>query len=395
MEEIHPGPIVAGYESFARSIATACPELVDAQRALVQIARDLLIEVYNSASYRDLTAIEESQNLVLNQFLNDFLDLLYESATGRGRPAMRSARSLFEHAVNFATVTHSSEEAERYAEHEVMMTQAYYSFDYYELGVLDGDELKNLQRKHVHRLRQAEKAAAVARKKFGNGFRRSWASKNLHDRAAGHGFESGYDFYRVASAVMHGSSGGSIGTFGEVESGHRLHRTGPAFGLLPLALAFGVTFADDLLSMMDEGPAVSQTREIIAGIRGSWLNYRDAVYALDDFIRPPDAPLMVLARVNTLFKLNWWVHDRELGRVAKIEEPELDEVSRASVAELLDTLKLQGLTEPVTIAIAVVRAVEVCSDWQSEANIVPNVPIGLEEGPMIWNENASDWESLG
>ncbi|HEV2809003.1 MAG TPA: hypothetical protein VGV93_01225 [Acidimicrobiales bacterium] len=48
---------------------------------------------------------------------NDFLDLLFDAASGRGRPATRAARTLFEHELDALDVEADSELATRWLDH--------------------------------------------------------------------------------------------------------------------------------------------------------------------------------------------------------------------------------------------------------------------------------------
>ena len=373
-------------------IAEECPKLVQAQEDLALVLRKLVAEIVNDEGL--LSATDRAQNLIFNQLLNDFLDLLYEVMTGRGRPAMRSTRSLFEHLVNHRTVSNDASEAQRYVDHAPVVDEFLYSLNLHRLGVLSSESLKKQQRENAHLKKKASRTAKKAREKYGSSYKRSWAGKNLRDRASDHNLTESYDFYRVASAVMHGSAGGAIGTFGIIQSGHETHRTGPALGLLPLSFAFGVSFFDEFLEGLDQTDVISEARRILADLRSEFERYSHLVIQIDRGLAPPDIPLMVVARINTLFKVEWWVHDREQGRVARIDQPELSQAQKETLNGLLAELKRRGVDHPVTAAMYEARTrIPLESQWRKATEILNELPLSIDL-PDTRPRIIDDWREI-
>ncbi|MCA1706717.1 MAG: hypothetical protein LC808_27015 [Actinobacteria bacterium] len=59
----------------------------------------------------------------------DFLDLITDICRGRGRPALRSARSLFELLITLHDITSSPDLAERYFRHQFVVSQQMATLD--------------------------------------------------------------------------------------------------------------------------------------------------------------------------------------------------------------------------------------------------------------------------
>jgi hypothetical protein len=148
---------------------------------------------------------------VANQAFNDFADLCYDLITCRGRPALRTARALFEHMVNYLDVSTDPEAQQRYEAHHAVAAQAEVDA---EIGLnrLIGDEAKATRHALRKLGRESKQQYEEAIANYGNAFRARWAKTNLRDRANRHGLGNEYDFYRLASMVLHGSAGGVRGT---------------------------------------------------------------------------------------------------------------------------------------------------------------------------------------
>src|SRR5207253_1751324 len=73
-------------------------------------------------------------------------------------------------------------------------------------------------RRLLHRLlKHNESSSTAAVRLYGRQFRRTWSSQDLSTRARRHGLETLYEFYRMASSVLHGTAGGSIASTRRVD----------------------------------------------------------------------------------------------------------------------------------------------------------------------------------
>src|SRR5215510_5236460 len=176
---------------------------------------------------------------VVNQLNNDVTDLVQDAICGRGRPAIRTARSLFDHLLTVRDVTSAATLAERYECHRWVVWH-----DATELA--ERTHRGNLTRSEAHRRRLNRREigpeARAALAAYGRGFRREWATADRRARA-GTGLADDYEWYRLASAILHGSAGGVLGTYAEFRNGPHIHRTGSAFTLCPDALEWGLRWA--------------------------------------------------------------------------------------------------------------------------------------------------------
>lgn len=185
-------------------------------------------------------AIPVAVKRILNHAANDFTAPIYETQTGQGRPAARTARALIEHLINMETVYASPQEAEKYLAHQSVTNEIIATIrpglDY--LETIDPTAAKKAKRSHAHALRKSTRAVSAAVAKYHKSFRRTWTATSLYDRAVKFQRAGEYEYYRVLSGVLHGSSGGLIGTLGKVEN-QVMHRTGPDLQLVPVAWLAG------------------------------------------------------------------------------------------------------------------------------------------------------------
>jgi hypothetical protein len=136
---------------FAEALAQALPD-VDTR------LKECVADPYLIFARRLFTASENNHAAatVGGQAINDFADLCYELVTCRGRPALRVARSLFEHLVNFNDVLSDPDSLARYQAHHAVAAQIEAEA---EIGVdrLRGGELKSAR----HLLRKLQSFAVV------------------------------------------------------------------------------------------------------------------------------------------------------------------------------------------------------------------------------------------
>jgi len=382
-EEPHVGPAVQAALEVAQVVARDCPEFIAIQDRIADLLRP-----FTSATFHVSDDPQQlAENRILNQALNDFLSLLFGATVGDGRSTIRSARALYEHVVNLATIRASQSEAERYMDHEIVIQNIADALDLSTLSVLSKDQARRFRRRRKKRVRSSKRAADQMKEKHGDAFRRRWSSKSLRANADQQGFDEGYRFYRLASAVMHGSAGGSIGILNEVERGQVLHRIGPALALCPMALAFGLRFFDDLLSGLSasETSQVDAAHSVIADLQQTWETYSAIMFGLDEQMWPPVKPILAVLRVMTTGKWQWWAYDLESRRVARIDEPDMSterrETLRAQITDCGASMP-PGWDEPLTVTVVDLNAV-VSADakWQSAGTVLVQPPMYIGERP--------------
>ncbi|HVE91402.1 MAG TPA: DUF6602 domain-containing protein [Actinomycetota bacterium] len=316
---------------------------------------------------------------IVQQAVNDLVDLFVECRQGRGRPALRSTRALIEHAINAREVVSSVESASRYEQHQAMTSHAL-SRLCRELDALppttaaiERDRLEELERTVAA---QAEDALA----RWGSGFRSRWAGDNLRNLAAKHGLSEEYEFYRIASSVIHGTSGGIIGLARQIE-GQSVRRTGPALSLCPSALLWGIDAFLQLLATIRTPTTLLATHAIedeLRRLRDLWPEYRQAVLALDEEAWPeaPPARLTLVKRLFAQGGSDWWIHDQVTWRVCRAAPPTLPAQMEASIAKFEDAYR--GLcaestpVEPwILVAIFEVGSVPEGAVWIDAEDIRP------------------------
>lgn len=256
---------------------------------------------------------------LVTQAANDFLDLITDICRGRGRPALRSARSLFELLITLHDITSSPELAERYFRHQFVVAQQIATLD------MGEDILPRKQRRaalHAKKklLRDSKENFESALSDYGTGFKRAWASHDLLSRARKHGFQDEYEFYRLASSVLHGSSGGALGLISDIE-GQTVHRQGPALELCPLALLYGLWFMSKLGDRLGNdlgGPSAARLSEHLSHCLSYWTTYRTEVRKIDRSIWPSPAepvsilPVIAFASLPRVRRWYLWDQSRNL-----------------------------------------------------------------------------------
>ncbi|MEU4661051.1 DUF5677 domain-containing protein [Micromonospora chalcea] len=269
---------------------------------------------------------------VFGQATNDFNDLLFDLYDARGRPATRAARALIEHLINLSDVVADADLAERYLAHGVL-TPLIEAEAEVGVALLKGRERRTEEHRLRSQARRNRQKAAEAIAKYGPNFRRSWAERNLYDRARMHGYEKFYDYYRLSSQVLHGASGGARASIREIDGRH-VYRSGSALALLPLAYAEGVrAFKLILQTMAQATPSVdaAEAAQVCDALIAAWPIYRRAALKVDRWLWPESAPVgpyAVLA-VSRSGKRRWFCHEVELGLIVEAQPPNADELGDA------------------------------------------------------------------
>lgn len=283
---------------------------------------DEVVSVFQTLGH--LEKREPISNL-LNQSANDFHDLGNELESGRGRAATRTARALIEHTINFYSIISDEAALKRYGE------QFSVSVVFEKNARIGADELPKKERKvYVDSLEKAAKEHQerndTALAAYGSSFRRQWNTENLYDRAVRHGIDDLYDYYKMASVVMHGSSGGARGTLFSIE-GQSIYRLGPAINLCPLAYHEGVRAFSVLIEKIHEvfpSAGAGELTKKVSTLRSLWPKYRKGVLALDKELTPNSAFEVAhcCALISGTGTVKWAIVSPNSGWIMFCEEPD-------------------------------------------------------------------------
>ncbi len=325
------------------------------------------------------TAPRQSLQVLLTLAANDFRDLLIDLAEGRGRPAMHSARALFESMVALPDViANQDESADRYEAHAAVTHQQIAAMDA-GLWHLQGNELKAERFRRDKSARGSRRTAEEAINMWGSGFRSKWTPSPLVDRANRLGFSADYDFYRVASAPLHANSGGVFGLHLEID-GAPVYRLGSA--LLPCVWAFseGLRFFRRFISDLTDAVGVDRTRfiEEFTRFEGLLPTYDRGVRELDGGLWPAVQPVgnVVILALLPSGARQWLLHDNQAGKVVPCEQPaDIGEEQLTTMTELLDRAEELGGASPeewVTVAALGSRSAPLPdAAWRSDVHLVP------------------------
>lgn len=266
-----------------------------------------------------------SASTILLQGANEFQDLLLAASEGAGRRALASARTLYELSVALQDVLADPSMDERYAAWgdvaDYLVTQLPL-----EERALRGTELKSYLHARKKAVKSSKPAYEAAIAKNGTSFRRDWTGgRTLYDRAVQHGQDDLYDFYRVASGVLHGTEAGALGLRRHPEPGFATTRLGHALQWTPTALLYGVESFDRLAGTSSSLLAVgtSEVGSAVRAIRHVWPDYRKAIREVDEDLWP-DEPVITRVAVYGIGPNKsgrWFVWDPQLGRIAPAMEP--------------------------------------------------------------------------
>lgn len=292
-----PDPLDPSFDQSQRSgairevdleaeIAKRVPNLHDAITIAVESQIVLASQVLSSARFDLATKI------IVSQAINDLLDLLAACQEGLGRSAIRTSRALVEHAINLHTVRGDAEHASRYSDHlhwgNVLIADLAPGAD-----LLPKKQRGALRHRLAKRRRSSSAALETAIGKYGSAFRRSWASKNLSDRADEHDLKDLYKFYRFASLVTHGSAGGAIGGARLDDEYNRIFRTGQSIELAPIALWGGLRAYLQVLTALNDDDAGFNCDEYFGSFGPLMREWPDFFTATDkiDKLMWPDGPV--------------------------------------------------------------------------------------------------------
>jgi len=376
-ERERPPGLFASPFVFSQDIAAAAPR-VETAFEVVEDALRLWFPVTNVPQ-----GFNSAEHLASTLACNDLSDLCFDLLAGRGRSAARTMRSLFEHLLTILEVAGDKSEGARFLAHSTVVAEKWASVPF-EIGALTG----TAQQKEKQRLRKLARDTANARATaiatYGEGFRLGWTSKSVKARAQHHGLAADYEVYRLTSAVLHGSSGGAVGSVrARGPHGYPVHRLGVALQLCPLAYLRGLTYfrmAVERLSLL--WPSTQARADaMLAALDGAlavWPEYRQAILNLDEQWWATTRPISSLLTVLTLNRSgfsSWWLWSLDAQEVVPAVTPTGPDARSAAVrcaergSELLPMFWRQRdyATFVVGHVIVVPKPAAV---WQPQANLV-------------------------
>lgn len=330
--------------------------------------------------------IGQAEMTVVTQAVNDFLDLLFDISCGRGRPALRTARSLFEHVATLKDVDNDQTEADRYSAH-LVVAKYWQSLLTLPEKTLSGTPRKSLAYQRKKLGRDVEKPLQKATALYGSAFKRQWSSSTFRDRVSHQGLKEHWPFYALSSAVLHGAAGGVIGLVDFSRFERPVHRAGPALELCPIALLYGMKFfwllleeCESILPGSADDPLVA-----IADLYATWDDYRQAILKIDQELWPDSPPvrLVTVLQIVPGGKARWWLVDEANKRAARANPPKdpLSPGQEKSIAQVI--ARMSTLSNPFTISLPGV-------------SVSPKSPLKWEHaGRLLVQKPPGGWETLG
>ena len=293
--------------------------LPEYSRAVSEMRREL--GVYNGQVH---SSAHRGVSLLMVQTANDFSDLLADIGMGRGRPAGRGLRSIFESLITMLDITSGgSDTVDRYVEHHAVVM---YQAATMEAGLtgLTGNDLRSERhhRRKQQRIHKQAHDAAIAKR--GEGFKRRWTEKTLKARAARHGYVEDYNLYGVLSSSVHVSAGGVQGIERFYE-GTPVYRFGPDLLACPLALNEGLRYFRLFVESVSAHVGVPAERlidtlSVLELLRGA---YRKLILRIDGDMWPDDLPIGMIV-VRALLpdgQRKWLLHDNQQERIIECSSP--------------------------------------------------------------------------
>ena len=226
------------------------------------------------------------------QAISDYIDLVVDAASGRGRPAVRSARSLFEAHVGVLDCLNDDESAERWLSTAATADALLGDLKLPERH-LRGKAVKAYRHRVSVSAKSANRALAAAEKTWGRKLRDHWHRDNLRQRARSHGLDDEYEFFRFASAPTHVSGGGSFGLLRIRKDGGPTVRTGSAIELVPLAILYGTDSMRGIFRAVEASVpgGLSRVLRSLDRLDDHWEDLYTAIRAVDADAWPTTEPV--------------------------------------------------------------------------------------------------------
>lgn len=362
--------LFGGDEGIRDQVIRECPAIPEATEGLMR-AMPAFVDALHAEGTEALSA-------AVSQAINDLVDLLHDVLLGRGRSAIRSARSLYELLVTVYDITGSAEDAQRYVDHKSILKHQEWLLDLPESALRGND-----RKAEAHRRKKLQRSAAVpyerAIKKYGSSFQRGWAGNDLASRAADHHLEGFYPFYKLASGLLHGSAGGILGQH-RVIDGRGVHRVGPAIEIASTALIYGLTFFELILERMEtviDPQLVAEMSQVIVDWKRLWPDLRKVLQNIDRDLWPDHPPIhsVLLMVWNPGGVIEWYCHDANFHSVRRAQTPELDAQQSASLEEVVGEIEAVDPDHPISVGVVgVVPVPEAGSEWLSDSQFLVQEP---------------------
>lgn len=268
-----------------------CPEFVTAARSACEVQAF-------STECTTRTDVPERANeafgSMLVQVLNDWVDLLQACTHGMGRPAFRSARSIFEISLFGPDLFDDADTAERYLDHDILN----------ELQLLEQSRFEGLtgarrRAAQHHRNKSLKRLRPLAEKlveRYGPGYRRSWTNESVRSRAERAGRLHEYAYYKYASGVAHGAASGRDGSTlfypsdQDPDKPVPVYRLGGNFYYCVVALKYGLTsFRCFVTATFEKG--VSSAEDVLhrlTQLEESFPSFENVMLQLHRQVSPED-----------------------------------------------------------------------------------------------------------
>ncbi|GAA1150431.1 DUF5677 domain-containing protein [Nesterenkonia lutea] len=282
-----------------------------------------------------------AQRFILTAATNDVIALLEHVDQLDGRSAAASARTLFEHLVNFKDVSLSEENtSERFMDHR-RVTVEQLSRRRWHIDALDRAAAKKESNFLDGLASQGRRKLTEVVAKYSSRFKSGWATGSLHDRAKHYGLIGEYEGYRILSGVIHGSSGGVRGLVQE-RGEENIHRLGHDMQLAPIAFEEGLRSFTHLCEALFDVTQRQEADEM--GGRSFWLlrsrlqELRDVSAKEDRKMWPrrlPPSPYLPSLAIWPTGKHAWYIRDLRTELMARAdpvgEDPDIAlELARAA-----------------------------------------------------------------
>lgn len=240
-------------------------------------------------------SVSEPERIVLTQAFNDTQILIDQALGCDGRSAARTARSLFEHLVNWHTVSTEPDAAARFHA-GLLVTQAKLVDLEPGVGLMPKNRARSerVRLSHVRRRNRRALSRAIAehRLRRAYGSLRSGFSHTVKVRAEAAGLLEHYERYSVLSAVVHGDAGGMLGLHKKV-MGEIVHRVGNDVELARLSHLWGVEWLSalyDSVATSHTAPAVRELAAYCDTLLKEWPDLEGLLRELDAELWPGHAP---------------------------------------------------------------------------------------------------------
>ena len=334
--------------NFADLVLRETPILGDHLEALAEALPTFTY--FASSGIRSENPTARSTAIIRNQSTNDILSLLQLCIAGDGRAAVRTARSVFEHEVNYRTVREEHTEATRYCDQMIAVGPKYLNLmkDFSE-KTLSGNQLKSAR----HQLQKSAKEALRRKLDLGEeysiGLERNWSTRNLRQRAGRANLEQEYEYYRIFSAVLHGSAIGLLGSHRIYSDSGIVIRTGIAPSLAPIAWDFGLASYRRILQIFGTDLNQQSIQPFVLAIDRLYsasAEFRRTTEIIDDYIWPDDSlePL-VLLRIRVNGTRDWFVYNAFNMTVATAHEPQPQELIENHMRERTQDVIQSGCSQ--------------------------------------------------